>query len=226
LGPIVRQDEKDGSTQCANKNRRRGTALLRIARTPDELEQLYRFRYRIYVEEMGRIQKHADHVAKRIEDPLDAFATNIVAWDTKGYVVGGVRTNFSRNGFLCGYDEFYNMRFAGAQHPHSTSICTRLMIAPEYRRSTLAVRLSIAVYEFGLEHDVTHNFIDCNDHLVSFFEGLGFVKHIPSRLHEEYGLVNCMCVVLHDRVHLSQVASPFVPSLTRWERRCSVAAGV
>jgi hypothetical protein len=90
------------------------------------------------------------------------------------------------------------------------------MIAPEYRRSTLAVRLSIFVYEYSLNNGITHNFIDCNEHLISFFVGLGFIQHIPLKNHEEYGDVTCMRLQLHDREHMDRLASPFVASLNKW----------
>ena len=53
---------------------------IRRAETSDELEAVYHFRYLIYVEEMQRKQAYADHVRRRIVDPLDDGAVNLVAW--------------------------------------------------------------------------------------------------------------------------------------------------
>jgi GNAT superfamily N-acetyltransferase len=200
----------------------RSRTIVRPACSEDELEQLFRFRYRIYVDEMQRKQKHADHVHRRIRDGLDEFATNLIAWDATGAVVGTVRTNFARDGDLDGYELFYEMASAGSCHPCSTSICTRLMIAPAYRRSLLAVRLAVAVYDVGLKNGITHNFIDCNEHLVPFFEGLGFVRHIEPQEHEDYGRVHCMRLTLHDRERLTLLASAFLPALDRWEQARNV----
>jgi GNAT superfamily N-acetyltransferase len=190
--------------------------VIRPAANPDELEQLYRFRYRIYVEEMARKQKYADHRAKRIEDPLDSFATNLIAWDATGSVVGTVRTNFSRDGDLNGYDALYAMVRCGAAHPSTTSICTRMMVAPSHRGSGLAVKLSVAVYEYGLVRGITHNFIDCNAHLVPFYRGLGSVRHLPEQEHEEYGAITVMRLDLRDYAHLQALHSPFLARLDRW----------
>lgn len=201
---------------------------IRLASSASELDQLYAFRYRIYVEEMHRKQKYADHVHARIRDPLDDQGKNLIAWDSKDEVVGTVRTNFSRDGDLSGYDEFYSMVSAGEAHPKSTSICTRLMTSPEHRLTPLAIRLSVAVYELGLAEGITHNFIDCNAHLVSFFTRLGFVRHISEKLHYEYGEVQPMRLTLRDRAHLDSVSSPFVSPLSRWEnetRHMTTASG-
>ena len=150
-------------------------------------------------------------------DPLDQFALILAARDPNGEIIGTVRMNFSRDGDLNGYDEFYAMASAGEFHPQSTSICTRLMIAPEYRRTLLAARLCLATYELGLENGITHNFIDCNDHLTDFFSGLGFIQHLPKKEHEEYGVVNCMQLRLQDHQHLGKMASPLLPALIDWQ---------
>jgi predicted GNAT family N-acyltransferase len=193
--------------------------IIRPVRGPEELEQLFRFRYTVYVEEMNRMQKHADHARKRIRDPLDEFAANLVAWDEAGSIVGAVRVNSAREGDLGAYEQFYDMRSAGDAHPWSTSITTRLMIAPKYRHSQLAVRLTTAAYETGLTRGDKFNFIDCNEHLIPFFTGLGFIQHIPRRRHEEYGLVACMRLSLLDRDHLQAIRSPFLATLDRLQSR-------
>jgi hypothetical protein len=191
---------------------------IRLATSHDELEQIYHFRYRIYVEEMQRKQHYADHVRRRIRDPLDDFAINLAAWDPSGNIVGVVRANKTDAGDLGNYERFYEMETAGSAHPTCTSITTRFMVSQEYRHTTLAARLAIAVYEYGLVRGITFNFIDCNDHLVPLFKGLGFVQYLPKKYHEEYGAVTCMRLSVLDRTHLKNVSSPFLASLNRWQR--------
>lgn len=193
-----------------------GQISIRPAVTADELDQLYRFRYRIYVEEMGRKQKYADHRNKRIEDPLDTFATNLIAWDSEVAVVGAVRVNFARDGDLNGYDSFYAMDKCGTAHPITTSTTTRMMVAPIYRRLGLALQLSVAMYDYGLPKGMTHTFIDCNAHLVSFYERMGFIEHLAPREHPEYGMVTIMRLDARNREHLQAAQSPFLACLDRW----------
>ena len=204
----------DVSTQSA---RTETGFSIRLARSPSELEQVFKFRYRIYVEEMHRKQKHADHVRKEIRDPLDDFAANFSAWDATGKLVGVLRTNRAKAGDLGAYECFYEMNAACSAHPDRTSITTRLMILPECRGSSLAIEMAVSAYDHGLEQGVTHNFIDCNDYLVPFFKGLGFVQYLPKKYHEEYGAVTCMRLNVFDREHLERISSPFLPSLIRWQ---------
>ncbi len=53
---------------------------------------IYRFRYRVYVEQMGLRQKYADHVRKRVVEPLDE-AARIYAAYFNGTIVGTIRGN-------------------------------------------------------------------------------------------------------------------------------------
>lgn len=198
---------------------------VRVAETEAERRRLYAFRYRIYVEEMGRTQKHADHRTRLISDPMDRTAHNLVAW-RDDEIIGCVRINFARDGGLDYYRELLRMDGAGAAWPHAVSLCTRLMIRPDWRNSPLAIRLSVAAFELGLWGGIRFNFIDCNDHLADFFARIGYVlTHRP--VHEEYGQVNAMRFDLGDEVWLASPGSPFRRSFARWqlETRGRAAAG-
>ncbi|HZZ91256.1 MAG TPA: GNAT family N-acetyltransferase [Usitatibacter sp.] len=195
--------------------RRRRWDTIRVVTDAEGLEKIFAFRYRIYVEEMHRFQKDADHARRRIRDSLDDGAINIAAFDGDE-VVGVVRANESRQSSLGAYESFFQLDRMGKDHPPHTSIVTRLMIAPHLRRSTLAVRLCIECYTLGLEEGIKWCFIDCNDHLVDFFRGLGFMPYIGKVDHEEYGEVTPMRLRLNDLEHLEAVRSPFAACLRNW----------
>jgi GNAT superfamily N-acetyltransferase len=187
---------------------------IRVAETRADLEKIYRFRYLIYVEEMGRMQRYADHARRRIQDPLDEGGVNLAAFRGEE-VVGVVRINCPRDSDVGDYERFYHLSSVGQDHPAHTSITTRLMISPEYRRGRLAVRLAMAIYEYGTVRGIRWSFIDCNAHLIPFFRGLGYVEHIPPADHPEYGSVTLMRLDGLDRGHLEAVRSPFCRCLAR-----------
>ncbi|HEV2335797.1 MAG TPA: GNAT family N-acetyltransferase [Stellaceae bacterium] len=184
---------------------------IRLVSTSHELEAIYQFRYQVYVEEMRRHQFYADHSAKKIEDPLDRGATNFAALQDNE-VVGTVRVNFPRTSNIEYYEAFMDMCSAGCFHPSATSICTRLMVAPRLRRTSLAMRLTQASYEFGLRNRIRYNFIDCDDHLIGFFIRLGYIVHRRAE-HPEYGMGNVMRLDLLDRPRLVRQRSPFLAIL-------------
>jgi GNAT superfamily N-acetyltransferase len=191
---------------------------LEVVTAEDELDALYAFRYRIYVEEMARPQKYADHAARRIRDPLDDRGYNIVAWDPAGQISGCVRINLARDGALDYYSDLLGLKAVGAEHPATTSVCTRLMILPEHRGSALATRLSCAAFDLGLNHGVVWNFLDCNAHLVEVFSRMGY-ERTHTAVHEEYGRVNVMRLNIRDYSHLKATGSIFQKSLERYHRR-------
>jgi Acetyltransferase (GNAT) domain len=181
---------------------------IRCAITRDDLEEVYRFRYCIYVEEMQRRQQYANRDLRRIEDPLDRTAINLAAWKD-GQVIGVIRNNAAADGSVGIYEDFYDMKCVGTDHPARTSITTRLMIGAEHRKSSLAIRLAMASYDIGLSRRIRWNFIDCNDHLVGFFASLGWREYTAVGEHPEYGPVHRMRLDLEDIEHLERVQSPF-----------------
>ena len=69
---------------------------IKIASSDSELYELYQFRYKVYVEEMQRPQKDANHDLKIITDELDEGAANLIAiYNDK--IVGAARINIGYN---------------------------------------------------------------------------------------------------------------------------------
>ena len=182
---------------------------IRAAKTRAELEEIYRFRYGVYVEEMRRKQLYAEHDRRRIEDPLDNTAINLAAW-RGNEIIGVIRNNAAADGPLGIYESFYEMKtVAGPDHPALTSITTRLMVSEAHRKSSIALRLALASYDIGLRRGTRWNFIDCNDHLVRFFKSLGWQEYVDPAEHPEYGLVHRLRLDLRDIQYLEHVQSPF-----------------
>ena len=64
-----------------------------IAETDDEKRAVYRFRYRIYVEEMGKYKSVADHARREFYEPCDAHSRLFYATEN-GEVVATARTTW------------------------------------------------------------------------------------------------------------------------------------
>jgi GNAT superfamily N-acetyltransferase len=188
---------------------------IKLATQRHEQETLYRFRYQIYVEEMHRVQHDADHARKWITDRLDDDAYNFIAFNGGG-VVGALRSNFLRHGPIPYYPSFYRIAEQEGATVDNASIVTRMMIAKEMRRHTLAVRLCLAVYQHSLERGVRYNFIDCNDHLVEFFTSFGFKEYMGTAVHKEYGEVHPLKLDLHDEEAFRRLNSPFLKPFLAW----------
>jgi hypothetical protein len=181
-------------------------ARIRQATTPDDLNKVAQFRYRIYVEEIGRFQKYADHIEKTVHEPLDSHAHILMA-EEGANVVGTVRVNLGKEGDLGIYEELYRLRELGSLFPNRVSITTKLMVAPEYRHTPLAIELALACYKYATDADA--DAIDCNPPLKPFFAKLGYRQIFDPINHPEYGQVIPMFLAVRDKHHLKQVGSPF-----------------
>lgn len=191
------------------------------AKSDVELDALYRFRYSIYVEEMHRKQKYADHAAKTIRDPLDDFSKNITAWH-EGKIIASLRLTWPRDvkhGHFEYYRALYGMGEFSGVALRKQSIVTRLMVDKSYRGTAIVVRFFIACYQFALDHGTEVSFMDCNDHLVKLFERIGW-KHYRGKItHEEYGEVTPMRLDLHDIAHFRALRSPYAWAYQDWRHR-------
>jgi hypothetical protein len=185
------------------------TAEVRVADTSDLREAVYRFRYDVYVREMGRSEPYADHGRRRLTDPMDATALIFAALDGQGQIIGTLRTNPLRDGGTAAYERLYGLTGLPAHVRDVTSITTRLMVSRSRRGGSLVVRLAAAICAAGLHAGIYTDFIDCNAPLVPFFIRLGY-RDQGTILHPQYGHVTLMRLDLSDSLHLTGVRSPLL----------------
>ena len=188
---------------------------IRRAESAEDFEELCRFRYRIYVEEMQRTQRYADHDRKRIEEPLDATAAHFLAF-AGDEIIGCIRWNSGLDTDFGEYADLYAMHLAGPFFPNRCAISTKLMVIPSYRRSTVPLSLCVECYSFGVARGTAFDFMDCNPHLERMFAHYGYRSYRGRIQHPEYGDVLPMVLVVLDHDHLQAVASPFAPVAARY----------
>ena len=166
-------------------------------------------RYAVYVTEMGRRQRYADHIARTISEPDDETAIILVAKDGDETVVGTARVHL-HSAIPSDYMAMYSIGLFGSYSPIGCSTTTKLIVASSFRRTRLPLRLSQACYDLGISADVCFNFIDCNPNLRAFFTRLGFRQLLPDFEHEDYGRVSPLVLALRDYEHLKRIRSPLL----------------
>jgi hypothetical protein len=186
---------------------------IRPAKTEEDRQRIFRFRYEIYVEEMGRVQAYADHAARTVMEPFDDTGHLLMAEDETGEVVGTLRNNLGLNTDFGYYRELYGMDCVGRWYPKYVSISTKFMVASNLRKGSVAHRLAVEGYRHAVSHGMLFDFIDCNPHLEGTFERLGYIRYRSRIQHPEYGDVLPMVAPLTDLQHLEDVRSP-------WARIC------
>lgn len=184
--------------------------VVRLASAESELQEIFTFRYRVYVQEQGRFQRYADHEAKTIREPLDYHSRIFGAW-VGGTLVGTVRSTFCRDGGAHEYSRLYGLHDAGDFHPMATSFSTKLIVADNHRGNLVVMRLCKATFLDGLANGILFNYIDCNPsrpRIIELFEAFGYIR-AGEIVHPEYGVAIKLVMCLSDSARFLSRRSPF-----------------
>jgi hypothetical protein len=144
-----------------------------LAEAAEEKESVYRFRYSVYVEEMGRYQGRADHEGKRLVEPEDEHGFLFYAREGDT-VVGTARLSWGGNGFSPRQIDEYSLAPFLDELPHAhIAIGERVMVVPRLRGTGLVDELMDRRNDTALAHDVRIQFSACEPHLLSLYLGQG-----------------------------------------------------
>jgi hypothetical protein len=170
--------------------------------------EIYRFRYRIYVEQMGLRQKYADHVRKRVVEPLDE-AARIYAAYFNGTIVGTIRGNRFGDFPTAYYRKLYRIDDRFPFCADEMSLTTKLMFDPALRRSLYPIRLIVHyARDFNARRPCKIDFVDCRRWLLPFFLKLGYVDYLGWVFHNEYGSIRPLFCPADQVLRLQRLRSP------------------
>jgi predicted GNAT family N-acyltransferase len=180
---------------------------IRLAETAEEREQVFRLRYKVYIEEMGKTSHYADDKHKTIIEPLDSSAKIFAAF-SNGQVVGTARTNLSRTSNLDFYTQPYKMdEIVGDAHPEYTSVGGKLIVQKEFRGQQIAIKLIKSLYQYLLQEGIKFDFSECDAELVSYYNKLGY-QSVGTLYHPEYGEGSVIMLDVFNWEYLERVNSP------------------
>jgi len=188
--------------------------MVSIAQTPEEKMEVYRFRYRVYIEEMNLQIETANHRIRVVSDELDKNAILLYA-KASGKIIGTQRINIGRIDdfpsdlarFLC-LEKFQN--YFSNQHQAFFAYTSKLMVASHYRNSPVLHLLTAKGYELYSKYNVPFNFGVCNFHLLRLYEQFGCRRYVSSFTAPGYdGILTPFVLLVDDIRHLRAVRSPF-----------------
>jgi hypothetical protein len=184
---------------------------VRVAKAASEAEReaVYRFRYHVYVEEMGLSPPEADRARKRLADPLDEVAFSYALIEG-GDVVGALRvvvmTDVRDKAPLV---EKFRMEPALDAFPESAVWTTsRFMLDPKRRHGTAIFRLMEAAWTDSVARGARLNYGDCSPHMVPFYEHLGYRRYTRAYNDTAYGFKVPILMLVRDRQRFERVRSP------------------
>ncbi len=188
-----------------------GNISLSIAETPEEREDIFRFRYRIYVEELGKYAlSSADSGNQILRDELDDTATLFQA-RKGGEIVGTLRLNRGSEGLLRKerFQAYDLGPFLSRYRPEELSFSSRLMVASEMRGTTVLGKILSYAYEYDLDNGVLFDFCHCEPNLVPVYQHLGYQTYTHNFEATEMGYRIPLALYLWDARHLRRTRSPF-----------------
>lgn len=186
------------------------TVRVAVADPQTDLPAIRRFWFDIYCRQMKRFGDAMTSATDELRDPLDAHSRIVTAWDIEsGCVVGTLMSTFSAEGSLGHYEYLYGMA-ESSHHPSGTAIATKFMVAPDFRRSDVSLRLARYSYRVGMEGGIRRSYMDCNPPLITFFLKLGYRPHLGWIDHPQFGRVFSMVLHLDDSDYLEAIDSPFL----------------
>lgn len=187
---------------------------IEIVSTKKERDKVFRFRYQVYVEEMGKKITSAEHRHRLLYDDMDDWGMLLYARAGKD-IVGTKRLHMGcKNDFPQEYVDFFAMdkfqEFIPAdQKPHKLSFSSKIMVAPHYRSSQALYLLVALSYELGRETGLQFNFCGCAPFMIPLYEKLGLRRYKANFQVPDYGLMIPHVLVVQDIDYLRRIQSPF-----------------
>lgn len=185
------------------------------AESEEERNAVFRLRYQVYYEELGRYGDVADHENKLLVEDIDHDSRLYYAV-MDGKPVAGMRQTwggdapFSRRHL----DQYQLEPFLERTPPDELLIGERLHVLPEYRGTDVLFRMFTTALSFVKEHDIDLVFGDCEPHLLNLYMGLGFRTYSKKNFNSPAaGYLVLLMMLPKDMEYLRAVQSPFVPLL-------------
>jgi predicted GNAT family N-acyltransferase len=188
--------------------------IIQTAKTEEERQAIYRFRYKVYIEEMQKLHVSADHENKFVSDEADAHTIlyyTLINQEIAATVRAqrGTEGRFTKEGKaffgIDAFEKYFDYR--------QLSIIDRLIVDKPYRRSLLTHQMMLNTYVEALQVGTRLGFISCDDALLPMYLRYGFRIYAEPAILPTGELRHRLLLFLCDEEHLQQVRSPFVKHL-------------
>ncbi len=182
---------------------------VKIASTAQDRERIFKFRYQVYVREMGKCLGEADHGCERLCDSVDDWGHQLYV-EANDRIVGAARMNWFDEGKLSRDVEqrLALPRFRNWLRSDLTYV-SRMMVDVAYRQTDVAQALFCACYVAARRRDAKLCFIESRPPLLRLYQTYGFRRYTSPFLDH---LANCLyplLLVIDDLAHLRAARSSF-----------------
>ena len=194
---------------------------IRIVETTDAdlLEQAYRLRYMVSVEEMSKNVSAADHARKEIRDELDDEQSSILCALVDDTVIATLRLTWGSSQLPQSYHDLFSLHRFAAFPIEVLSFTSRLVVHKDWRGTPALGLLFAHGYTLSRERGSRINFCHCAPALVKLYEQVGYRRYADAIVDPDVGYHIPLLLLTEDVEHLRRVCSPLLRVARRRERR-------
>ena len=186
------------------------TMSIRFAETDDDFKLSFQLRYKIYVEEMGRLKGESNEMRRELRDERDQSARILIACKDQK-IVGTMRIlwggdkDFDRH-----QTKMYNISpFMQSLHCNEICIIERLMVDKSCRGSSVMLRMYKEALQFIIKNKIELMLLASEPHHINHYQRLGAKAFAKIRMYEGIGPVMPMAQAMGDFEYQKKVNSPF-----------------
>ena len=208
-------------------------AEIRPVGSAAELRDVQRFKYDIYVAEMGRYGAVADH-ENRLLVEADDDASHIYQARVEGKLAATMRLTWGGDTFdgrgALGerhFEQYDLAPFLEAATLDQIVVGERMMIDPEFRGTSLLVEMFTAFMTFANERRIQLIFGDCEPHLLNSYQALGYRTYTERNVNRpETGYLIPLVIVAEDLDYMRRIGSPLAGVLHDFGSEARVPADI
>lgn len=183
---------------------------IKQATTPEEILEITKLRYAIYVEEMRVYSGSADHENQILTDEYDQ--TDRILYAHNGSeIVGAISLVVGADGPMRKeLADIYDVaRFDNHLDQSKMGATIRLMVKPAFRKSSLPFKLIVEGAKVFVEAGCELTFCTCQPHLLNMYNRLGFESYsVDIQNDPEFGIMVPLVLVMGDQENLKSIGSP------------------
>lgn len=192
------------------------------------MHAVQRFKYDVYVEEMGRYAKIADH-DNRLLVEVDDATSHVFLFSVGDTLAATMRLTWGGDDALTGrHIEQYDLSGV-LDHvaPDQIVIGERFMIDPTHRGGTMLLEMFTAYMQFVNERRIQLIFGDCEPHLLNTYQALGFRTYTEHNVNSpETGYLIPLVIVAEDVEYMRRIRSPLAEVLMDFGEDARVPANI
>ena len=186
------------------------------ASTDAQRNAIFRQRYEIYVEEMGRYGDIADHSNRWLVEDVDEVSRLFYAV-RDGQLVGSIRLTLGLDGGLSDalIDKYSLGPFLDEVSADRLIVGERFMVDPAYRGSDVLFEMFTTYVRLVNELRIELMIGDCEPHLLNVYQALGFRPYAERNINSpDAGYLIPLVVVAEDFDYVEALRSPLSEVMT------------